>query len=300
MLVFQSTLPSVGQGSLKHRENQRLFGTDKEHTLLSSADTFYRQNAIEFARSQVSVDLFLFSQQYADIATLGTLSKYSAGQVFYYPAFNPVNDGEKFHKEFKHCVERETGWEAVMRVRCTQGMRLSNFYGNSFMRGTDLLALPNCNADSTFAIEMTHGDAVLTSTIVSVQAALLYTTSTGERRIRVHTMAAPVTKLYAEIFRSADIDSMCNMMAKSAIESTLKGGLDQVRGSLQKTCVSIIRAYRTSGAYPQGQGYQVNLPESLQLLPLYVLAMIKNPAFRGGTDIRSDERTFTMYEVRNV
>jgi hypothetical protein len=27
----------------------------------------------------------------------------------------------------------------VMRVRCTRGMRISNFYGNFFIRGTDLL-----------------------------------------------------------------------------------------------------------------------------------------------------------------
>lgn len=81
-----------------------------------------------------------------------------------------------------------------MRVRCTKGMRLANFYGNFFLRGPDLLALPTCNADSTFAVEITHSDALLTSSTISVQAGLLYTNSGGERRIRVHTVCIPVTK----------------------------------------------------------------------------------------------------------
>ena len=31
-----------------------------------------------------------------------------------------------------------------MRVRATRGIRISNFYGNHYIRGQDLLALPNC------------------------------------------------------------------------------------------------------------------------------------------------------------
>ena len=38
LLLFQSTLPSLGEGSLKPRENPRLLGTDKEHTLLNAED----------------------------------------------------------------------------------------------------------------------------------------------------------------------------------------------------------------------------------------------------------------------
>lgn len=142
----------------------------------------------------MSVDTFLFSSQYQDVATIGSLSKFSAGQVYYYPGFTVEKDGEKFKRELAHCLVRETGWEAVMRVRCTKGMRLTNFYGNMFLRGPDLLALPTCHADSTFAIEITHSDALLSSTTISIQAGLLYTTSCGERRIRVHTMCIPVTK----------------------------------------------------------------------------------------------------------
>jgi protein transport protein SEC24 len=99
---------------------------------------------VDFSRLQVSVDVFLFSGQYTDVASLSILSKYSGGTCYYYPAYNAVRDGTKFHKELTHNLTRPTGFEAVMRVRATRGLRISNFYGNHYIRGQDLLALPNC------------------------------------------------------------------------------------------------------------------------------------------------------------
>jgi protein transport protein SEC24 len=67
-----------------------------------------------------------------------------------------------------------------MRIRCTKGMRITNFYGNFFIRGTDLLALPNCTSDSVFGFDLAHDEQSMPSTVVTVQAALLYTSSDGE------------------------------------------------------------------------------------------------------------------------
>ena len=39
-------------------------------------------------------------------------------------------------------VELAAGWEAVMRIRCSKGLRISGFHGHFFIRSTDLLALP--------------------------------------------------------------------------------------------------------------------------------------------------------------
>lgn len=45
-----------------------------------------------------------------------------------------------------HSVLPDTGWEAVMRVRCSRGLRVSTFHGPMFVRSTDLLALPQVNS----------------------------------------------------------------------------------------------------------------------------------------------------------
>jgi protein transport protein SEC24 len=66
-------------------------------------------------------------------------------------------------------LTRATAFEAVMRVRATRGIRFSNFYGNYFIRGTDLLALPNCTADSSFSLDMAYDEAVLSAQAVTIQ-----------------------------------------------------------------------------------------------------------------------------------
>lgn len=132
--------------------------------------------------------------------------------------------------------------------------------------------------------------------------------------------------MFAEVFRSVDVDSLCNIMAKNALEIALKTGLDSARTRLQNQCADIVRAYRNSGAFganKQGGGYQLQLPESLQLLPLYVvraayvgslllhwkseligvclqMSLLKNSALRGGTDLNPDERVFSQYQLNNM
>ena len=44
-------------------------------------------------------------------------------------------------------LRRETAWEAVMRIRCSKGLRIAAFFGHFFIRSTDLLALPACDSD---------------------------------------------------------------------------------------------------------------------------------------------------------
>lgn len=90
-----------------------------------------------------------------------------------------------------------------MRVRRTLArplaavLRLSRFEPLTIHPPTPLLSHP----DNSFAFDIVHDDAVLATNLVSVQAALLYTTSNGERRIRVHTMAIPVTQIAGEVVK---------------------------------------------------------------------------------------------------
>ena len=74
-----------------------------------------------------------------------------------------------------------------------------------------------------------HDDALLSSTVVSVQGALLYTTSGGERRIRTHNLAVPVSGLIDEVAKSVDIDCLCNILARQALDTALKTGLESAR-----------------------------------------------------------------------
>ena len=51
-------------------------------------------------------------------------------------------------------LRRNLGLEAVLRIRCTNGLALNTFHGNFFVRSTDLLALPNINPNAGFAFQL--------------------------------------------------------------------------------------------------------------------------------------------------
>jgi protein transport protein SEC24 len=179
---------------------------------------------MELSRYQICVDLFVFANQYCDIATLSVLPKYTGGTVYYYPSFSSSRDGLKFESELSHCLTRSTAFEAVFRVRATRGITISAFYGNYFIRGTDLLALPNCTSDSTFALDLSYEDPIVNASVITIQSALLYTSSNGERRIRVSTMILPITNNVSDMIASADIDTVVNLLAKQSTETALKTG----------------------------------------------------------------------------
>lgn len=66
-----------------------------------------------------------------------------------------------------------------------------------------------------------------------VQCALLYTNSNGERRIRVHTLALPVTAELGDLYRASDGGGAAALLGKLAVEKALMSKLDDTRGALQ-------------------------------------------------------------------
>jgi protein transport protein SEC24 len=174
-------------------------------------------------------------------------------------------------------------------------MKISRFHGNFFIRGTDLLALPNVSRDSSYTVELEHDSEAIGTPVVYIQSALLYTTSSGERRIRVHTMAAPVATKTEDLVKNVDMDTMCNIIAKKAATVALTKGLKEARKACEETCVSILRGSRPNSA-AFSQGLQDVSPK-LQLLALYMQSLQKNSMLRGGAEIPSDQRAYLLHRV---
>ncbi|KAG0009170.1 COPII subunit [Entomortierella chlamydospora] len=297
ILCLQATLPNLEAGALKPREDPKLLGTSKESTLLQAGSSFYKTMAVECSKSQVCVDMFLFGSQYSDVATLSCLPRYTGGSTFFYPAFTAAKseDALKFAHELAEFLAQRIALEAVMRVRASKGLRMSAFYGNFFVRSTDLLSLPNVPRDQSYSIEISYEDN-LTIPIVCFQTALLHTSSSGERRIRVLTLALPVTNTLSDLFLSADQVAIATLLANKAVERGMNSKLDDARDALTNKCVDILGVYKThmtassSGATPNLQ-----ISDNLKLLPLLTLGMLKHVALRGGSQIPSDLRSYAMH-----
>ena len=152
--------------------------------------------------------------------------------------------------------------------------------------------------DKSFAVEIAHEENEIGASTACLQAALLYTTtsgerrtagpparvstrepaaldSAGERRIRVLTLELPVTSALNSIFDSADVDACVSLTARLAAEATLSASPLTGAEKLQNACLEALRAYRSLCPPHAKTTAALLLPENLRLLPLYTLAAMK-------------------------
>lgn len=296
--IFISTIPTVGPGSLKHREDTKLYGTEKEKQLFVPQDGFYRGVAEELVEAGIGVNTFFFPSQYIDVATIGTLSGLTGGELYFHPRFDVVRDRSRLDSQIKRAILRETGYNATMRVRCSNGLHVTDHFGNFFMRNSTDIELANIDADKAIIAAFKHDGKLDEKHEAHFQAATLYTTADGERRVRCHNIAVPVTSLLGNVFRYADLDSTITYLTKSAIALAQQKPLRDVRHQLTEKCVKILLAYRRNCASSTSPG-QLILPESFKLLPLYILGINKTKALKGG-NVTSDVRTFFMRFLRGL
>jgi protein transport protein SEC24 len=293
--IFQATLPNIGKGKLPMRDDPSARGTSKEGTLLTMGTDFYKKFAVDASRAQIGCDLFIFNDTYCDLASLSQAAKFGAGMVFYYPGFkNSVPSmAEKIKKDLGHYLTKPTGLEAVLRIRCTRGIVMDVFHGHFFVRSQDLLCLPNASPDNGISFQLAlEEDLPEAQPFVFFQAALLYTSGAGQRRIRVHTYALPTTNDLADVFNGIDSQAMASLLTKMAVDRALQSKLSDARDTMVNVLVETLSVYRQAFATPGSTALVV--PESMRLLPLYVNAAMRHKAFSAAQNIRTDERSYAM------
>lgn len=296
ILTLTATMPSVGPGALKRRDDAKLLGTAKESTLLSAASTFYKTFPIDCSRSQVSVDMFLFSTAYTDVATLSCLPRYTGGQTYFYPAFHAARaeDAVKFSHELSHVLSSPISYEAVLRLRATKGVRAIGFHGNFFVRSTDLLALPAVPLDQSYGIECEIEEPI-SAPFVVFQSVVLHSTSSGERRIRVCNLALPTTTNMSEVYASADQVAIVALLANKAVERSIHARLEDARDALTNKLVDILTTYKnTMTSAGQGASAQLSVASNMALLPLLILSLLKHVGIRQSSQIPPDLRAYAQ------
>ncbi|CAZ83833.1 unnamed protein product [Tuber melanosporum] len=296
IIVLTATLPSLGAGKLENREDKKLLGTSKESSLLQTANSFYKSFAVECSKNQVSVDMFLFSNSYQDVASLSNLPRYTGGQTYFYPGWNATRseDAIKFAREFSDHLSAEIALEAVMRVRATTGLRMQTFYGNFFNRSSDLCAFPAFPRDQGYVVEVAI-DEPLGKQFVCMQTAVLHTTCNGERRIRIMTLALPTTQNLSDAYASADQVAITMYFSHKAVEKTLSSGLEQAREALQAKLTELLITFKKELTVSHlGAATPLSFAANLKGLVVLFLGLMKHVGLRKSAQIPTDLRSAAL------
>ncbi|MCO5596334.1 hypothetical protein L7F22_050395 [Adiantum nelumboides] len=301
LLVFQSGFPSTGFGALAARDSdsrKSLPPGEKDlNKLLQPVDKTLKTLAVELAELQVCCDLFLTTQEYVDVASLAVVPGTTGGQIYYYHPFSATSDSAKLYNDLRWNLTRPQGMEAVMRVRCSQGLQVQEYVGN-FHRGTPTdVDLPAVDCDKSVMVTFKHDEKLQDGSDCCFQCALLYTTIDGQRRIRVTTLSLTCTTVLNNVFRGADLDAQFSYFLKHAAQEAPANPLAQLREKMTSSCVNILFTYRKFCATASAAG-QLILPEALKLLPLYTLALTKSIGLR--SDARTDDRCYWLARVLTI
>jgi protein transport protein SEC24 len=297
LLVFHSSLPiAEAPGKLKNRDDRKLLGTEKEKTVLVPQVTVYNNLGQDCVSAGCSVDLFVFNNSYIDMATIGQVSRLSGGEIYKYTYFQADLDGERLIADIKHDVSRPVAFDAIMRVRTSTGVRATDFYGHFFIANTTDMELASIDCDKAIAIEIKHDDKLTEEDGVYVQVALLYTSCSGQRRLRILNLSLKTCTQMADLYRSCDLDTIVNFFSKQAVFRLLESSPKLVKENLVNRCAQMLACYRKNCASPSSAG-QLILPECMKLLPLYVNCILKSDAVSGGSDMTIDDRSFVMQVV---
>ncbi|GMF20667.1 unnamed protein product [Phytophthora lilii] len=316
VVLLHAGAPRVGIGRVKREEVSGAYGTTKEVDLYTPEENnAYEALARQCAENHISLDVFSVANTFASLADVGRVCELTGGRVQYMPQFEKEQSSNRHHltSMLQRLVDRDCGYEAVLKVRCSAGLRVEHSYGNFFnARGgnaftTDEMEFAVIDQDRSMCVTFAYDEPLAEGTDAYIQAALLYTRSDGLRCVRVHNLALQVEPLLSNVFRFADLDATCSVWQRSAARQFVDKQLMRatpmaVKESLLDQCVTVLFNYRKYCASSSSSG-QLILPESLKLLPLYTLATLKSRALRGNLvgnpprgfiDVRADERVMMM------
>jgi protein transport protein SEC24 len=287
--LFYSTLPNVGPNSLKNREEESL--KDEKINLFNPSSEFYKEMALLYCKDKICCDIYATPNSYIDLSTIGALSQFTSGSLHYYPGFNSNTSGEKLGYDLYHSLTRETGLEAVMKVRVSIGLNISSYHGNTFIRNSNLLAFPNIDEDSVVDVKFSHSGMGIQTSNACIQTGVLFTTTSGERRIRVHTLTLPTTQKLSDLYEHCDINSTISLINKITNDEIFKNGVNGAKQILKDYVLKTTKIFKNTK--------QLTLPKNLILLPIYICGLSNSYAFSSDKNLRIDQRISNIHQNRS-
>ncbi|GAX11278.1 hypothetical protein FisN_7Lh378 [Fistulifera solaris] len=317
--------PNFGVGSLAYREESQalLLGRSRAENTMTyvpvqvqqkpegnedeNSASFYSKLADECVTNRVSFDIVMHTgsvsaNSFLGLASLGELCRLTSGRLYWVQA---VQWEESLYNNLRSNIRTFSGWDAVFKVRCSAGVQIKNFVcapGTSregALGDSPELELASLSPNTCISVELDHrvGGLPKSSSMVYFQTALLYTSSSGRRLVRVSTLAIPIAKSANDVFQSADFAAILPYIVRTTHTHLVKTINEQkkddkmiprqkARDALYATCLNMLVNYRLNTPAISSPTGQLLLPSRLQLLPLFCMCLIKMPLLAPGFPCR--------------
>lgn len=119
--------------------------------------------------------------------------------------------------DLKHSISRDIIFDVMMRVRTSTGIRPTGFYGSFFMQNTTDIEIGAIDSDKSIQVEIKYDDKLDEKVPLYIQAATLFTSCSGQRRLRIHNLCISVTSDFNQLYRMTDQDTIVTHLFKHGL-----------------------------------------------------------------------------------
>jgi len=217
---------------------------------------------------------------FVDVASLAQLPRISGGRLLYVAPVSGGGAAEHLAAAMKEAMNvTHAATDAVLRLRTSKGLQQAGLRLLAGI-GTDaddsILLLPSLDKHATYAAELRHADEKkpLPPQPVFVQAALLFTAPSGERRIRVSTRRLAVVDNLRAAAQALVPPVALVLRAKLALAAAEKKPFAAVRDEIKAALLESVVAQRELCPPPlRKTSDELILFRALALLPLLLTAL---------------------------
>ena len=285
VLLFLSSLGTIGKFSLRGRDDQRLYNTENEKNLYMPQHEGIHDLASVCCAAGITIDCFACGKGYLDTASMYPLCAVTGGDLHYFPNYS-LSANESLHFTLVRTLTRTQIFQVLMRVRCSNGIAVDDYIGNYLRRGPTDMEAAYLDPDKSFTILLKHEEKLKDNQKYYLQAAMLYTSIEGKRFIRVFNTAVTATSDTMGVFKTSDCETLSTVLMKKQVLSIFTVPLRTIREHWQENIVSLLAYYRTNSAASK-ETTSLMLPETLNFLPLFTLTAIKTAVFNSRTGVDS-------------
>ncbi|KAM3867427.1 protein transport protein Sec24C [Diretmus argenteus] len=290
LLIFH-TAPLIER---QHTHSSGFFGSNTPKSIFQPSEL-----AVSLAKECVSqgcgVHLFVLSQQDVGGAWPGHVPYLTGGALHTYTHLQGELDRERFSTDLRRTVETETGYKAQLRIYVSKDLRVSGCYG-LFIPGPSpgQVAMATLDWRTTLAVELAHTRALEEKRGVAIQVVLSYSSQTGDRRTRVHTLTLRCSSHLVDAFRHCQAQTVLTFYCKKMYCAALERPLQEVREELQTEATEVLASYRKHCSSTSVSTGQLVLPQYLRALPVYINSLRKSevllPGLRSSVHQRLQQR----------
>ena len=179
----------------------------------------------------------------------------------------------------------------MIKARTGQGLTLEEYYGAFGKKETTDFELAAIDADKCISFKVSNSSPLKETDYAFIQFAMLYNNIFGEQRIRIFNVNLQVAKNLNEYYKFADVEQLSQFFLKQNIAQSFEKGPKSVREQVLNSLVSLLHNYRINCA-SKSTPSQLILPDSLKLLPIYVLSTLKTPGLKLLQSTKVDDKIY--------